>query len=824
MTSYRDRASISTHDVAQESDLDEAATLVAHVEFAPQTDDEVPLATNEVPLARTKLKPTSALGYTQRGAHLPNWYEFSVASERLWGKKSMVSVATESEARSRKLKHSRIALERRARNAVKRQIDSSQTKERHEARRRYNVHEHGLKDLESAMLHEAEEEAGQRDLLLPPGHPRRDAEIQRRLQGNLSARSTLSAASSASSRLRPTYTPQSVWASFTPRSTDSGYICSSYRSDVHSTRDTDAESLAVEEATERVREANEGLTAVHQRQAHRDSMARNMDYNEAQSTYRRLERERKEEAKQQREEHAEVVKEEAEQRREQDLEAARERRRNTKQRLKRQAQQTKDEIEHELKEKAFQQEAQARSVEQRSRKESEKEAKAREIQREITLQKETKAQLAKEFEEAQARRQAEWEKEAKRAKVEANAARAKELATQVAAKAALEKAKFKAAEEERIRREAEKQAQEKEEGRKLRESHRQKMEEIHRKKREEMRDKAKELKKALKDAAAMQYEADARGKMRKKADPSKELERKVKAIKDEQIRVLNESADRERAREVAFEKADKRLAEERLKAVQAAQREIDITFKKNQEKQQADRLAREAAEKERNAKIAKETREKIEAENRRKLEVERQAALHLKEMKVAEYEAAMAKHKRIQRMQDLEAMNQRILQEAVRDEVRDFEQQQAETERETKENALRTYSETRAMKAANEEELHQMKSYMEQKLRLDAEAKRAERAAKEAMEAKEALLHEKQELRHVTDEVRKLKEDRTRSKLGTPRSSQRTLTPGGMSNPFESGFQLFGKLAFAEWGGGGKQAKEKRASVVEAPCSIRQHV
>ena len=104
-----------------------------------------------------------------------------------------------------------------------------------------------------------------------------------------------------------------------------------------------------------------------------------------------------------------------------------------------------------------------------------------------------------------------------------------------------------------------------------------------------------------------------------------------------------------------------RQALQRELQIQAAKREVATIFKKNQEKQLKDRLAREAAEKERCQKAAKEMREKIEADLQRQLEAERQAAINLKEMKAAQYEADLAAHKRRQRMEELKAKQNRTV-------------------------------------------------------------------------------------------------------------------------------------------------------------------
>ena len=171
------------------------------------------------------------------------------------------------------------------------------------------------------------------------------------------------------------------------------------------------------------------------------------------------------------------------------------------------------------------------------------------------------------------------------------------------------------------------------------------------------------LKDAMREATAMQYEADERGKMRLKADPTQELQKKYRRLQAEQIKIQKER-DAELARkQAAFEKKKKEEAAQRQLQVEAAEREAEETAKKNAERQRQDTLEREAAEKARYARIAKEMRQKIEEDNRRKAEAERQAELNLKEAKEAQYEAALAKAVRDARMVDLQSRNDKELQE-----------------------------------------------------------------------------------------------------------------------------------------------------------------
>ena len=90
------------------------------------------------------------------------------------------------------------------------------------------------------------------------------------------------------------------------------------------------------------------------------------------------------------------------------------------------------------------------------------------------------------------------------------------------------------------------------------------------------------------------------------------------------------------AKEAAFQRTKKEEEFQRQLDIQAANREIALVFKKNQEKELQVKLEIEAAEKARFKRIAKEMKEKIEEDNRRQLEAERLAAQNLKEMKAAQ--------------------------------------------------------------------------------------------------------------------------------------------------------------------------------------------
>ena len=236
----------------------------------------------------------------------------------------------------------------------------------------------------------------------------------------------------------------------------------------------------------------------------------------------------------------------------------------------------------------------------------------------------------KKFEDERAQRRAEWLAESRRFKQQANAEKARRAAEEKATRDAEVKARFKASEAERVQREAEKRALEKEEARKLREAQRQKNDEEHRKKKAEAREKARALKEALREAAALQYEADERGKMRKKADPTEELHKAQREMEAEQAKEMRARDMEIEAKAAAYEKKKKEQEHQRRLETEAAHREVTAIFKRNQEKAQADRLAREAAEKQRYAKIARAESERIQNENHRRLEAEREAAINLK--------------------------------------------------------------------------------------------------------------------------------------------------------------------------------------------------
>ena len=456
-------------------------------------------------------------------------------------------------------------------------------------------------------------------------------------------------------------------------------------------------SPELEAALERVKEANEEADEVHRSLRLAEIEKKQRLYVEAQQAYLRKREEAKQQEVEDRRKHTEIVKQESLMRKEEELTAAKKRHQTTLERLKQQSKKEQEELALEQHEKALKLATQARWMEAHERKKREAERKAREKQEEIAAEREAEKKETKAYEEAKEQRRLQqlasmrkskedaWEKQ-KLAEKELKAREEEET-----------KARFKAREAERIRREAEKRAQERADAKTAREIARKKAQEEQRKKKEEKQAAAKALKQALAEAQAAQYEQDERGKLVKKLDPTKELEKKMRLLEEEQLRMQKDRDAELAAKEAAFQKAQKEQAFQRALQVQAAQREVAATFKKNQEKELRDRLAREAAEKERCQRAAKEMREKIEAELQRRLEAERQAAVNLKEMKAAQYEADLAAHKRRQHMEELKAKQNRTLQEVVWKDVMAWDRKVTQEQRNAKQDAVKTFNGNRAM-------------------------------------------------------------------------------------------------------------------------------
>jgi hypothetical protein len=192
------------------------------------------------------------------------------------------------------------------------------------------------------------------------------------------------------------------------------------------------------------------------------------------------------------------------------------------------------------------------------------------------------------------------------------------------------------------------------------------------------------------------------------------------------------------AKDAAMERQMREDAEHRARQVDAAQREVAATFKKNQEKTERIKLEREAADKEkyccladhlhllplisadsrrvrrragqlslcmswhlvccRFRRIAKEAREKIEQDNERQREKERRAEAAFKEAKNAQYEATLAAHVRRQRMEELRLENEKAVQLESRHLVSAWEELSGEWEKAAQANARRIFADYQTLK------------------------------------------------------------------------------------------------------------------------------
>jgi hypothetical protein len=749
------------------------------------------------PLAKTKL-PATRLQHPKLGS-LPGWLnddQQSVASTRRSHRsrvaesvastkrsriaESMVSVATQSTARARELAVQRKELQRKTDDALKKQKKAADAKSKILEQEKYQAYEIGLHEWEKVQVLADED-------TLSPLHSDMFEKPKRPIVPRLVA-----ATSQITSARLWSFTPRPIG---TPRG---GFILSSarYMETSRSEKEEKRQRKIVERALKNVKVANDRVQAEHKKLRHAAVVASGKAYMTQQASYRQRQLETKEHSKQLRNEQTETVRQDAEVRKRNEQAAALERRKNAEDRLVRQAKQAAEELEHEQKEKQAEQETQARHTEARARKEAAAERKAKEVQKDIEQQRRREKTQAKRFEEAKAKREADWLVQSRRTKREANEEAAKKDAAEKAKAAEIVRAQFKASQEELTKREAEKNAQERAEARKLREAQRKKTEEEHRAKKAEARQKAKELKEALREAAAFQYEADARGKMRLKADPTKELEKKMRKIEEESLKAQKERDAELAAKEAAFEKASQEAALQRQLQVEAAQREVAATFKKNQEKELQDRLKREAAEKERFQRIAKEMREKIEEDNRRKLEAERMAALNLKEMKAAQYEADLAAHKRRERMEQLKAKQYRHLQEVAWKDVMEWRESEIEADEEKKEEMKELFTQQRAVRAAEDEELREVRLFYETKMKFDMEEKRARRDTVEAARFEAVLKQTADMARTVAAEVKMLKD----AKQGIVCEDDDKAKEGEFVNPFAVLGNLSLSLPVFSWG------------------------
>lgn len=551
----------------------------------------------------------------------------------------------------------------------------------------------------------------------------------------------------------------------------------------------------------RVEEANSAADHV-QRQLMAVEMAkRRRLYMQAQEKYKESRMQKSQQAAEERSKFFNKVEEQVRTQKKQEVQKNLQLQRNTVERLKQQERELKEEEDLEAYENKVKLAQQERWMAAHIRKKEEEERKKQDMAREVEAERADEKLQTKRYEEAKEKRTAEWLASMRKTKRDEYEVAKKRAAEAKAVAEAETKARFKQSEAARIRREQEKRAQERSEAKRAREAHKKKLEEEQRKKREEKAAAAAALKQALKEAAAMQYEADEMGKLRKKADPSEEIKKKMRMIKEEQERMMKERDKEIDDKEKAFLRREKEAAHERLLQIQAASREVAATFKKNQEKELADRLSREAAEKDRFRKIAKEMRWKIEEDNRRKREAELQAAINLKEMKAAQYEADLAAHKRREKMRDLKAKQSRHLQEVAWMDVMEWEELAAGQERDKRESAAALFSEQRATKAADDEELAQVRLYYEQRMKLDLEEKRAKRASGEAQRFEDAVRQTAELARAMAAEVKGMRSARSQPDIETEDTSKKVF-----SNPFE-GFSL--ALPTFSWG--------KRVTIAAAP-------
>ena len=401
-----------------------------------------------------------------------------------------------------------------------------------------------------------------------------------------------------------------------------------------------------------------------------------------------------------------AVDRDAEERRQHAKAAQQERERRAVERLKEVAEQKAEEEALALDERNRRLAEQARDMENRMRKKAEEEAREREIQQAITAKRARESRERAREEAEQRQRAAELDAQARRAKQEAMSRKLKQEAQQRAREEAEVKRRFKASEEQRVASEAARRAEERREARRKEEAFRRKMDEKKQKEREAMREREAAAKKAAKEALALMYQEDEHGRLVRIKDPSFELNKKMRALAAE-----NEAAQAARdaalaAKQAAFERAKKEDERRRQLQVEASQKEVAAIFQKNQEKELADRLAREEQQRAQYRKLAIETREKIEEDNRRQREAERLAELHLKEAKDAEYRAVRAAHARRETMETLKAANERMLQQQNWQLLMRWEGQESEAGKETQLKAKQLFQQQLKMREEHSAENH----------------------------------------------------------------------------------------------------------------------
>ena len=399
--------------------------------------------------------------------------------------------------------------------------------------------------------------------------------------------------------------------------------------------------------------------AAAQRQSARLAKEQAERYLQSLTTYSEMQSEVKLIAKKVRNETTMRVQREAAERRKAELEATRQREATARNRLQEVALQKVSEEQKQLEEKQQKQAQAQRDHEMRAAKEAERERRAHEQHLE-TLKKMKKETAERAVQEAEAARKAEEAIAALRtAKREAWDRKARQEAEAKEREAAEVKVRFKASEARRLAEETERKRLERRTQAEMEAAFRQKIEHERALERAQAKAQAKAREKALKEVMAMQYKQDESGKLVKIADPFIEGMKKIRALEEEEAREMAELkaliAEREATREK--ERAAQEL--QRTLEIAAAQRGIALVFQQNQEKARRVKEEIEAAERERNRRLAIETRKKIEDGNSRQLKAEREAELALKRAKEMEHQVQVAKAQHQELMCQSEARNHR---------------------------------------------------------------------------------------------------------------------------------------------------------------------
>ena len=522
----------------------------------------------------------------------------------------------------------------------------------------------------------------------------------------------------------------------------------------------------LESALGEVAKANQLMDSVQQQLRESQISKKQQAYVEAQEEYRRKREEQRAQAKQAREQYSGIVKEQAQQRLVEERRQVEQLQATTVERLKQLDLKKEAEELRMIEEARFKQEAQARWKAAHLRKKKEEEDKVRAEQMEIAAEREAEKVEVKQYNEAKEQRRVESMAAMRRVKEEAWAREKADLAEQKAKAEAETRARFKESEAARIRVEALRRKQERADARTAREALQKKVEREQREKAEEKAAAAAALKQALAEAKAAAYEQDERGKMVLKLDPTQELKKKMRLLEAEQQKMQEDRDAELAAKEKAFQLAKKEQERERELQVQAAQREVAATFKMNKEKELRDRLAREAAEKERCRILALEMREKIDAENQRKLAVEKEMEQNLKDMKAAQYDADLAAHKRSERMKLLKAKNARGEQETAWEDVMEWNETTTQKEARKKLEAMAHFSGTRQHMASKD---------VEEELREQAASKLAAYAELE------------REYKEQVKETTRVRKKKARKRAATERANKASWPPWKLPSERDTG-------------------------------------